>query len=99
MARGGGGHGGGGHGAHASHGVSSDHGSRERRLGVAPVYVLVSVSRITDAEGFRAAMGSLSTALGSLGRLAASADRVASWEGGGASEHLTMIGFNGLEQA
>jgi uncharacterized protein (DUF1330 family) len=95
MARGGHMHGMGGFGIHESHG--RDAGGGERLL--TPAYVLITVSKITDAEVFKAATRDLLAADASLaGRLAIDTDQPVTWEGA-APAHLVMIRFDNPDQA
>jgi uncharacterized protein (DUF1330 family) len=90
MARGGG-HGMGGFGMHGGH-----VGGAEGLL--TPTYVLITVSKITDAEAFKATMRNLAGDAPLAGRLAADMDKPVSWEGS-ALEHVVMIRFDNPDQA
>jgi uncharacterized protein (DUF1330 family) len=79
------------------------HGGSRMGLGagglVTPVYVLITVVTISDAQAFKAAMADLSTAVTPFsGRLAADADKPAAWDGK-AAEHVVIIQFDTAEQA
>jgi uncharacterized protein (DUF1330 family) len=64
-----------------------------------PVYVLITVSKITDAQAFKAAVSDLTAPDAAFtGRLAADVDKPAAWEGT-AVEHILMLQFGDLEQA
>ena len=92
MARGG--HGMGGFGMHG-HGMGA--GGGEGLL--TPAYVLVSVSKITDAEAFKSTISDLMAAVTPFaGRLAADVDKPVSWEGT-VPEHMVMIQFDNPDQA
>jgi uncharacterized protein (DUF1330 family) len=92
MARGGG-HGMGGFGMHGGHlGASGAEGL------VTPTYVLISVSKITDAETFKATMRDLAGDASLAGRFAVDMDKPVSWEGS-APEHVAMIRFDNPDQA
>jgi hypothetical protein len=80
MARGGFMHGMGSFGMHGGPRTGSHAGGREGLL--TPAYVLIIVSKITDAEAFKAAVRDLiATTAPFAGRLAADMDKPASWEG------------------
>jgi uncharacterized protein (DUF1330 family) len=87
MARGGFMHGGHGTGAGGSEGL------------LTPTYVLITVSKVTDAEAFKVTMRDLVTAdTPFAGRLAVDMDKPVSWEGT-APEHVVMIQFDNPDQA
>jgi uncharacterized protein (DUF1330 family) len=89
MARGGGMHGGPRMGSHA--------GGREGLL--TPAYVLITVSKITDAEAFKAIVHDLIAATAPFaGRLAVDMDKPVSWDGT-APEHVVMLEFDNPDQA
>jgi uncharacterized protein (DUF1330 family) len=95
MARGGHMHGMGGFGIHEGHRMGA--GGGEGLL--TPAYVLITVSKITDAEAFKATMRDLTGAdTPFAGRLAADMDQPVSWEGT-APEHVVMIQFDNPDQA
>jgi uncharacterized protein (DUF1330 family) len=92
MARGG--HGMGGFGMH---GHRMGAGGGEGLL--TPAYVLVSVSKITDAEAFKVTISDLMAAVAPFrGRLGVDVDKPVSWEGT-APEHMVMIQFDNPDQA
>jgi uncharacterized protein (DUF1330 family) len=92
MARGGG-HGMGGFGMHGGHiGAGGAEGL------VTPNYVLITVSKITDAEAFKVVMRDLAGDASLAGRLAVDMDKPVSWEGS-APEHVVMIRFDNPDQA
>jgi uncharacterized protein (DUF1330 family) len=64
-----------------------------------PAYILITVSKITDAEAFKAAVRDLTaTTAPFAGRLAADIDKPVSWEGT-APEHVVMLQFDNPDQA
>jgi uncharacterized protein (DUF1330 family) len=64
-----------------------------------PVYVLITVSKITDTEGFKATVRDLiATTASFAGRLAVETDKPVSWEGA-APEHVVMLQFDSPDQA
>jgi uncharacterized protein (DUF1330 family) len=64
-----------------------------------PVYVLITVSKITDAEAFKAAVSDLTAPNAAFtGRIAVDVDKPVAWEGT-AAEHIVMIQFDNLDQA
>jgi uncharacterized protein (DUF1330 family) len=64
-----------------------------------PAFVLISVSKVTDAEAFKAAVRDLTTTTAPFaGRLAADIDKPVSWEGT-APEHIVMLQFDNPDQA
>jgi uncharacterized protein (DUF1330 family) len=66
---------------------------------LAPAYVLVSVSKITDAEAFKITISDLMAAVTPFAaRLAVEMDKPVSWEGT-APEHMVMIQFDNPDQA
>jgi uncharacterized protein (DUF1330 family) len=66
---------------------------------ITPVYVLITVSKITDMETFKAAVSGLTAPNAAFnGRLAVDADKPAAWEGT-AAEHIVMIQFDNPDQA
>jgi uncharacterized protein (DUF1330 family) len=95
MARGGHMHGMGGFGIHERHGMGA--GGDEGLL--TPTYVLITVSKITDAEAFKGALRDLMAADTPFGgRLAMDTDKPVYWEGT-APEHVVMIQFDNPDQA
>jgi uncharacterized protein (DUF1330 family) len=63
-----------------------------------PTYVLITVSKIADAEAFKVTMRDLMAAdTPSAGRLAVDMDKPVSWEGT-APEHVVMIQFDNPDQ-
>lgn len=89
-----GGHGMGGFGMH---GGKMGAGGSEGLL--TPTYVLITVSKITDAEAFKVTMQDLMAAETPFaGRLAVDMDKPISWEGT-APEHVVMIQFDNTDQA
>lgn len=95
MARGGFMHGTGGFSMHGGHRVGA--GGAERFL--TPAYVLIIISKITDAEAFKVTMRDLMAADKPFaGRLAVDMDKPVSWEGT-APEHVVMIQFDNSDQA
>jgi uncharacterized protein (DUF1330 family) len=93
MARGG--HGMVGFGMHGGHRMGA--GGGEGLL--TPAYVLITISKITDAEAFKATMSDLMAANAHFaGRLAIDVDKPVAWEGT-ASEHIAMIQFDNPDQA
>jgi uncharacterized protein (DUF1330 family) len=95
MARGGFMHGMGGFGMHGGHRMGA--GGSEGLL--TPTYVLITVSKITDAEAFKVTMRDLLAAdTPFAGRLAVDMDKPVSWEGT-APEHVVMIQFDNPDQA
>jgi uncharacterized protein (DUF1330 family) len=95
MARGGFMHGMGGFGMHGDHRMGA--GGSEGLL--TPTYVVITVSKVTDAEAFKVTMRDLATADTSFaGRLAVDMDKPVSWEGT-APEHVVMIQFDNPDQA
>jgi uncharacterized protein (DUF1330 family) len=66
---------------------------------ITPVYVLITVSKITDMETFKAAVSGLTAPNAAFtGRLIVDADKPAAWEGT-AAEHIVMIQFDNPDQA
>jgi uncharacterized protein (DUF1330 family) len=63
-----------------------------------PAYVLINVSKITNSDGFKAAIQDLMADMPSGGRLTADADKPVTWEGT-APEHVVMIQFDNPDQA
>jgi uncharacterized protein (DUF1330 family) len=64
-----------------------------------PAYVLITVSKITDAEPFRNAIQALTdAATPSAGRLVVDLDKPVAWDGT-AAEHVVMIEFESGDQA
>jgi uncharacterized protein (DUF1330 family) len=91
MARGGSMHGMSGFGMHGRA------GGREGFL--TPAYVLITVSKITDAEAFKASVhGLTATTAPFAGHLAADMNKPESWEGT-APEHVVMLQFDSPDQA
>lgn len=73
------------------------HGGGEGLL--TPTFVLITVSKITDAEGFKVAMRDLMAADALFaGRLAVDMDKPVPWEGT-APEHIVMVQFDNPDQA
>jgi uncharacterized protein (DUF1330 family) len=67
--------------------------------GMAPAYVLITVSAVSDADAFKKAIQDMTTAVAPFtGRLAVDAEKPPSWEGA-AAEHVVMIQFADPEQA
>jgi uncharacterized protein (DUF1330 family) len=90
-----GGHGMGGFGMHGGNRMGA--GVSEGLL--TPTYVLITVSKITDAEAFKVTMRDLMAAeTPPAGRLAVDTDKPVSWEGT-APEHVVMIRFDNPDQA
>jgi uncharacterized protein (DUF1330 family) len=88
---------GGGHGM----GHSGFHGGRMGRGDhmMAPAYVLITVSTVSDADAFKKAIQGMTTAVAPFtGRLAVDAEKPPAWEGP-AAEHVVMIQFADAEQA
>jgi uncharacterized protein (DUF1330 family) len=95
MARGGSMHGMGGFSMHGGHRVGA--GGTEEIL--TPAYVLITISKIIDAEAFKVSMRDLMAAdTPFAGRLAVDMDKPVSWEGT-APEHVVMIQFDNPDQA
>jgi uncharacterized protein (DUF1330 family) len=95
MARGGFMHGMAGFGVQGGHRMGA--GGSEGLL--TPTYVLITVSKITDAEAFKVTMRDLMAAdTPFAGRLAVDMDKPVSWEGT-ATEHVVMIQFDNADQA
>src|SRR5258708_2673448 len=64
-----------------------------------PAYVLITISKITDADAFKVTMRNLMTAdTAFAGRLAVDMDKPVSWEGT-APEHVVMIQFDNSNRA
>ena len=64
-----------------------------------PAYVLITVSKMTDAEAFTNAIQALTdAATPSAGRLVVDLDKPVAWEGT-AAEHVVMIEFESVDQA
>jgi uncharacterized protein (DUF1330 family) len=83
----------GGFGIHEGHGMGAGEGV------LTPTYVLITVSKITDAEAFRGALRDLMGADTSFGgRLSMDTDKPVAWEGT-APEHVVMIQFDNPDQA
>jgi uncharacterized protein (DUF1330 family) len=77
------------------------HGEREVRGGglLTPVYVLIVVSKITDADVFKVAMSDLTAPNAAFaGRLTVDAEKPAAWEGT-TTEHIAMLQFDNADQA
>jgi uncharacterized protein (DUF1330 family) len=92
-ARGGGGHGMGGFGFHG--GGRMGRGDRM----MAPAYVLITVSSVSDADAFKKAIQDMTAAVASSGgRLAVDSENPPAWEGP-APEHVVMVQFADAEQA
>ena len=88
----GGGHGMGGFGLHGGR-----VGRGERTM--APAYVLIIASSVSDADAFKKAIQDMTTAVASFtGRLAVDAEKPPAWEGP-APEHVVMVQFADAEQA
>jgi uncharacterized protein (DUF1330 family) len=97
MARGGFMHGMSGFGMHGGARMGSHAEGREGLL--TPAYVLITVSKITDAEAFKATVHDLiATTAPFAGRLAVDMDKPVSWEGT-APEHVVMLQFDNPDQA
>src|SRR5882757_9565437 len=95
MARGGFMHGMGGFSMQGGHRVGA--GVTEGIL--TPAYVLITISKITDADAFKVTMRDLMAADKPFaGRLAVDMDKPVSWEGT-APEHVVMIQFDNSDQA
>jgi uncharacterized protein (DUF1330 family) len=95
MARGGFMHGVGGFSIHGGHRVGAA-GPEEI---LTRAYVLITISKITDAEAFKVTIRDLMAAgTPFAGRLAVDMDKPVSWEGT-ASEHVVMIQFDNSDQA
>ena len=94
-ARGGHMHGMGGFGMHEGHRMGMGAGGGL----LTPTYVLITVSKITDAEAFKVTVRDLMAADAAFaGRLAADVDKPVAWEGT-APEHVVMIQFDNANQA
>ena len=66
---------------------------------MAPAYMLITVSAVSDADAFKKAIQDMTTAVAPFtGRLAVDAEKPPAWEGA-ASEHVVMIQFADAEQA
>jgi uncharacterized protein (DUF1330 family) len=66
---------------------------------MAPAYVLITVSIVSDADAFKKAIQDMTAAVASFtGRLVVDAERPPAWEGA-APEHVVMIQFADAEQA
>jgi uncharacterized protein (DUF1330 family) len=97
MARGGFMHGMGSFGLHGGHRMDPAAGGGEGLL--TPAYVLITVSKVTDAEAFKVTITELMPAVTPFaGRLAVDMDKPVSWEGT-APEHMVMIQFDNPDQA
>jgi uncharacterized protein (DUF1330 family) len=92
MARGGHMHGLGGFGLHEGHGMR---GGGEL---LTPTFVLIAVSKITDAEAFKGAMHVMAADTSVAGRVAMDTDKPVYWEGT-AAEHVVVIQFDNPHQA
>jgi uncharacterized protein (DUF1330 family) len=88
--------------ARGSHGLGGFgmHGHAGGREGfLTPVYVLITVSKITDAEAFKATLRDLTATTASFAaRLAVDMDKPLSWDGP-APEHVVMLQFDNPDQA
>jgi len=92
--------------ARGGHGMSGFgmHGGNRMGAGgseglLTPTYVLITVSKITDAEAFKVTMQDLTAAETPFaGRLAMDMDKPISWEGT-APEHVVMVQFDNPDQA
>jgi uncharacterized protein (DUF1330 family) len=92
-ARGGGGHGMGGFGFH-HRGIAGLHDRT-----VAPAFVLITVSSVSDPDAFKKALQDMTSAVAPFsGRLAVDAERPPAWEGA-APEQVVVIQFVDAEQA
>jgi uncharacterized protein (DUF1330 family) len=92
VARGGGGHGIGGGGFRGGGRMA-----RGERI-VAPAYVLITVSSVSDADALKKAIEDMATAVASFGgRLAVDAEKPPAWEGP-APLHIVMVQFIDAEQ-
>jgi uncharacterized protein (DUF1330 family) len=90
---------GGGHGGLGFHGGFGFHGGGRGEGVMTPAYVLIAVSSVTDAEGFKKTVQDLGTAAATFtGRMAIDADNPTAWEGS-APEHVVMIQFADIDQA
>ena len=88
-------HGMGGFGMHEGHRMGMGAGGGL----LTPTYVLITVSKITDAEAFKVTVRDLMAADAAFaGRLAADVDKPVAWEGT-APEHVVMIQFDNADQA
>jgi uncharacterized protein (DUF1330 family) len=88
-------HGMGGFGMHGGHGMG-EAGSEGL---LTPAYVVITVSKVNDAEAFKSTMRDLAAANPPFaGRLAVDMDKPVSWEGT-APEHVVMIQFDNPDQA
>jgi uncharacterized protein (DUF1330 family) len=66
---------------------------------MAPAYMLITVSAVSDADAFKKAIQDMTTAVAPFtGRLTVDAEKPPAWEGA-ASEHIVMIQFADAEQA
>ena len=66
---------------------------------MAPAYVLITVSTVSDADAFKKAIQDMTTAVAPFtGRLAVDAEKPPAWEGT-AAQHVVMIRFADAEQA
>jgi uncharacterized protein (DUF1330 family) len=66
---------------------------------MAPVYLLIMASSVSDADAFKKATRDMTTAVASFtGRLAVDAEKPPAWEGA-AAEHVVMIQFADADQA
>jgi uncharacterized protein (DUF1330 family) len=82
-------------------GMRGGHGMGEAGSGglLTPSYVLITVSKVTDAEAFKVTMRDLVAANTAFaGRLAVDMDKPVPWEGT-APEHVVMIQFDNPDQA
>jgi uncharacterized protein (DUF1330 family) len=93
VARGGGGHGKGSFGFRGGGRMG-----RGERL-MAPVYVLITASSVSDADAFKRTIEDMATAVASFGgRLAVDAEKPPAWEGP-APLHIVMVRFTDAAQA
>ena len=93
VARGGGGHEMGGFGFHGGGRV----GRGDRMM--APAYVLITVSSVSDTDAFKKVIQDMTAKVASSGgRLAVDAEKPPAWEGP-APEHVVMVQFADAEQA
>ena len=82
------------------HGMGGMHGHTGGREGfLMPAYVLITVSKIRDAEAFKATVHDLiATTAPFAGRVAVDVDKPVSWEGT-VPEHVVMLQFDNSDQA
>jgi uncharacterized protein (DUF1330 family) len=86
-------------GGHGMGGFGMRGGNRMGEGLLTPTYVLITVSKITDADAFKVTMQDLMAAETPFaGRLAVDMDKPVSWEGT-VPEHVVMIQFDNPDQA